>query len=82
MIETFSHPHLENCSSTIIMTRVKTKQNKTEMNKHRKSFESLHRWWLEFQHTYHISSPISQVILSVFDTKVWEIFSQEMGFSL
>lgn len=79
MIETFSHPHLENCSSTIIMTRVKTKQNKT---KHRKSFESLHRWWLEFQHTYRISSTISQVILSVFDTEVWEIFSQETGFSL
>ena len=36
MIETFSHPHLENCSSTIIMTRVKTKQNKTEMNKTQK----------------------------------------------
>ena len=36
MIETFSHPHLENCSSTIIMRRVKTKQNKTEMNKTQK----------------------------------------------
>ena len=36
MIETFSHPHLENCSFTIIMTRVKTKQNKTEMNKTQK----------------------------------------------
>lgn len=32
MIETFSHPHLENCSSTIIMTRVKTKQNRNEQN--------------------------------------------------
>ena len=28
------------------------------------------------------SSPISQVMFSVFDTNVWEIFSQEMGFGL
>ena len=31
---------------------------------------------------YRISSPICRAIFSTFDTKVWEIFSQETGFGL
>lgn len=31
---------------------------------------------------YHISSPISRAMFSVFGTKVWEIFPRETGFGL
>ena len=41
----------------------------------------LFQFWRVKNH-YRISSPICRAIFSIFDTKVWEIFSQETGFGL